>query len=543
MKSINSFEQAGDVITLPAPYAVDGGDGMSVGALFGIAANKAASGASVECCTTGVFRIAADSALTGSPGAPAYWDSVNRRCASSGMPIGNLVATKLAGATVATVRVVGPAPGTVDGAGNSFRFALSGGVLLACLGDSITYQNTNGSALNLRAVGYASWANALSGGLLQFSNDLNFGVSGDSSTQVLARTDAAIVTMKAASVQYCVVHAGTNDLYAPVTYATTIANLQSIYSKLLGAGVTPIVIPIIPRAKNDTTGSMTTAERQSQQRINNWIRDYVASNPSILIADPTVDIVDHSVTNGDPIGALTAATTAHTKDGLHPSPRAAYFMGKAIVTALQYRLVGISRRAWSQADTFDATNNPSGNFMSNGYLTGIGGTNGTASSGPVATSWTSRRLAGSTGAVVASKGTIATGNGTTYPTQILAFSAAAGSATESMQLYQQKFSGWSAGDVFVCECDVSVSGVGPGSLKECFLQLADDTQQMRHLAPETGFYMPDQSWSGTLRTPPVTMLPGSTVLTATLQASLDGTVGSNAVTVTISRIRVYKVGA
>lgn len=120
MKSINSFEQEGDVITLPAPYAVDGGDGMAVGALFGIAANKAASGAPVECCTTGVFRIAADSALTGAPGAPAYWDSVNRRCASSGIPIGNLVATKLAGVTVATVRVVGPAPGTVDSAGQNF---------------------------------------------------------------------------------------------------------------------------------------------------------------------------------------------------------------------------------------------------------------------------------------------------------------------------------------------------------------------------------------------------------------------------------------
>lgn len=126
MKSINSFEQPGDVITLLAPYAVEGGDGMAVGALFGIAANKAASGASVECCTTGVFRIAADSALTGTPGAPAYWDSVNRRCAGSGIPIGNLVATKLAGATVATVRVVGPAPGTVDTAGNTFPLTVPG---------------------------------------------------------------------------------------------------------------------------------------------------------------------------------------------------------------------------------------------------------------------------------------------------------------------------------------------------------------------------------------------------------------------------------
>jgi hypothetical protein len=133
------------------------------------------------------------------------------------------------------------------------------------------------------------------------------------------------------------------------------------------------------------------------------------------------------------------------------------------------------------------------------------------------------------------------GNGTTYPTQILACSAAAGSATEVFQLFQQIFSNFAAGDVVRAECEITIASVGAGSLKEVILQCADDTQQARHLQAETGFYMPDQGWTGVLVTPPLTIAPGATVITTTVQATLDGTVGSNAVTITVGRIRLYKV--
>jgi lysophospholipase L1-like esterase len=441
------------------------------------------------------------------------------------------------------LQTIGGVQSLVSGDGIPWLLSYARGTLVAALGDSITFQNTNGSALLLRATGYMSWASALSNGLLQFSNALNFGVAGDNTTQVLARVPAAITTMKAASVQYCVVHCGTNDIYASptITHATTVENLAAIYRALIGAAITPIIVPIIPRAKNATSGSMTTADRQRIQRINNWIRDFAWSSNMVRLADPTIGIVDHSVTNGDPIGALTAATTAYTYDGLHPSPRGAYWMGKAISDALQYDLIGISRRAWSQIDTFDATNNPSGNLLTNGYLTGTAGTAGTGTSGNVASSWTARRQSGTTGAITASKGTVATGNGTTYPTQVLACAAAAGSATEVFQLFQQIFSNFAAGDVVVAECEIGVSAVGAGSLKEVFLLCADDTQNARHLQPETGFYMPDQSWTGVLRTPPLTVGVGATVITTTIQATLDGTVGSNAVTLTIGRVKLAKV--
>ena len=43
MKTIETFEQPGDVVTLVAPYDVTGGDGLLVGIIFGIAAYQVAS--------------------------------------------------------------------------------------------------------------------------------------------------------------------------------------------------------------------------------------------------------------------------------------------------------------------------------------------------------------------------------------------------------------------------------------------------------------------------------------------------------------------
>jgi len=109
MKTIETFEQPGDVVTLVAPYDVTGGDGLLVGIIFGIAAYKVASGMPVETCTTGVFRINALSTDVGAQGAAVYWGNTNRRVTTSSTgntAIGALVVAKQNGDAVAVVRVV-----------------------------------------------------------------------------------------------------------------------------------------------------------------------------------------------------------------------------------------------------------------------------------------------------------------------------------------------------------------------------------------------------------------------------------------------------
>jgi predicted RecA/RadA family phage recombinase len=103
---MKNFIQPGDSLTVSAPYAVTSGQGVLVGALFGIAAYDAASSATVEIQTEGVFDITKEPSLAITAGARVYWDNTNRRItttAAGNYQVG--IATLAALAADATVRV------------------------------------------------------------------------------------------------------------------------------------------------------------------------------------------------------------------------------------------------------------------------------------------------------------------------------------------------------------------------------------------------------------------------------------------------------
>jgi predicted RecA/RadA family phage recombinase len=107
---MRNFIQTGDVITVPAPYAVSSGQGVLVGALFGIATCDAASGAAVEIKRQGVFDVAALSTDTGAIGVKVYWDNTNRRItvtAGSNTLVGALTDAKTNGVAAARVLLDG----------------------------------------------------------------------------------------------------------------------------------------------------------------------------------------------------------------------------------------------------------------------------------------------------------------------------------------------------------------------------------------------------------------------------------------------------
>jgi predicted RecA/RadA family phage recombinase len=107
---MRNYVQTGDTVTFTAPYAVQSGDGLQVGTLFGVAANAAANGAQVEGKTSGVFDLTALATDVGSFGTKVYWDNGNRRVTvtvGSNMFIGALVGAKANGETTARVRLNG----------------------------------------------------------------------------------------------------------------------------------------------------------------------------------------------------------------------------------------------------------------------------------------------------------------------------------------------------------------------------------------------------------------------------------------------------
>jgi predicted RecA/RadA family phage recombinase len=77
---MKNYVQPGATLTLTAPYAVTSGDGLLVGAIFGVATGDAASGATVEAALTGVFDLTKIGSQAWTVGAKVYWDDTNKRC-------------------------------------------------------------------------------------------------------------------------------------------------------------------------------------------------------------------------------------------------------------------------------------------------------------------------------------------------------------------------------------------------------------------------------------------------------------------------------
>lgn len=92
---MRNFVQPADVVTVIAPYPVTSGQGVLVGAIFGIAATDAAMGAPVEVKRQGVFDITALGTDVAAAGTKVYWDNGNRRLTTT------VGANLLVGATTA----------------------------------------------------------------------------------------------------------------------------------------------------------------------------------------------------------------------------------------------------------------------------------------------------------------------------------------------------------------------------------------------------------------------------------------------------------
>lgn len=105
---MRNFVQPGDSLAVAVPYAggVTAGQGVLVGALFGVAAVDGAQNAVIEAATQGVFDLTKEPSLAISAGARVFWDNTNRRVtttATGNFSIG--IATAAALAADATVRV------------------------------------------------------------------------------------------------------------------------------------------------------------------------------------------------------------------------------------------------------------------------------------------------------------------------------------------------------------------------------------------------------------------------------------------------------
>jgi len=105
---MQNFIQKGSTLSLAVAAAVQAGQAVLVGKIFGVAVANVAAGASGEFQTEGVFDLPALGTDTAAQGAILYWDAANSRLtttAAGNTRVGVAVVAKVAGAATATIKI------------------------------------------------------------------------------------------------------------------------------------------------------------------------------------------------------------------------------------------------------------------------------------------------------------------------------------------------------------------------------------------------------------------------------------------------------
>ena len=207
-------------------------------------------------------------------------------------------------------------------------------------GDSITVACFNDSASgSADALGYWTPAHALL--RHRFSLLAEKGVGGNTTTQMLARISADVLAYQPG---WCLVQGGGNDVGQDASAATITASLGSIYATLRASGIRVIATTILP-----TTSASTSARKAALYDTNAWIREYAQTYPDVVLCDWFNASADP--TTGDPKSGFTT-------DGVHPSATGAYWLGRALFNALQYRTQVQDPLPFTNADPSSILPNP-----------------------------------------------------------------------------------------------------------------------------------------------------------------------------------------
>ena len=227
---------------------------------------------------------------------------------------------------------------------------------IGLMGDSIMAQATD-YASKRNAAGAISWMLARLGHPWYLPRENNFAVGG--TTTAVMRTSQlpnVLAAHSRAAMGRVFISAGTNDTNSGRSFADITADLQAIFEGLLNVGITPVHHGILPRG-ND--GAMTAAKLQNL-RLNEWMENYAYLRGGLEFIDCSLAVANNATAFGNALTALMDGSV------LHPLDNGAFFIGERL--ARYYAALGVGpaiRFASSQADVFDAVNNPSGVVFDN----------------------------------------------------------------------------------------------------------------------------------------------------------------------------------
>ena len=191
------------------------------------------------------------------------------------------------------------------------------------LGDSIT----NNTGLYTESPlfyqdGYPGHMIGQAGGALRSVR--NAGISGNTSTQMLARFDTDVTPYLPGTVHLM---CGTNDVLASFTLATMQSNVRAIVGKIRGIGAVPVLCTIPPCA------STTTPQRLVLWQFNQWIRRY-SQVQGITLLDLYRVLANPALAGG--------MLPAYDLDGTHPNVLGQMAMAAYAAPILAARTPGLA---------------------------------------------------------------------------------------------------------------------------------------------------------------------------------------------------------
>jgi lysophospholipase L1-like esterase len=344
------------------------------------------------------------------------------------------------------------------------RGAFPPGARLAIISDSFGAANGNRQSGYPQAftstTGVASMLEAFTQGRFRFSLEMNKSVSGNSTTQMLARF-ATDIEANFDLFDILMIDGGRNDGQASKANGdTTIANLMEMASRGVVAGKPVIMMtPNPPR----TFGITTDAQRRVRGYVNREVKRRCAMMKGVVYIDFWRDWVDPTLNTGAPAAGITY-------DQMHPDVTGAVFAARRLIDTIGFAFP-LPPKDQAQWDWYDASMNPAGNLLALkgtplGNTPRMGGTGGTISTyaggtAGVAANFAISRVSGTGTEVTASKEAGVAGyDSAGGDKQVLTVAALSGPTLINLQtdIGSAPPAGVMGGDCFA-QCEVEVSNL------------------------------------------------------------------------------------
>lgn len=175
----------------------------------------------------------------------------------------------------------------------------------------------------LKGFGLAHWIQAYSEGMACLPWELQGGVAGDTTKQMLDRQPAFIEKMKAAGSDLVVVIGGTNDRTGNnLELGQSKVYMQTIVQNFQAAGIKVIVISDTPRGNGSSLYELTDAQAADHYAYHLWCENELSKVCAVVNAwDSWID--PNTGTKYQPLAKVI-------RDGIHPSKIGAMLIGKAV---------------------------------------------------------------------------------------------------------------------------------------------------------------------------------------------------------------------